>query len=313
MSKDAKDVIRCIAEFLEAWGRPVNRTQIAKILGVSKRHVQQCLNATPEPKAAAPVLSRPVTIYDSATDNAGRPGTFADFLSLCLQTRETVERMRKMSPDGAKQMKRTLPAATISGQFEPTRSVANLRSHSGRVCLDCDNVTDCGALRTLLASMDCVAYCSRSVSGRGVFAVVAIAYPERHAEQYESLRRIFTRRGYEIDSQCKDVTRLRFVSYDPGARFRREPALFRGLADPAGAKLTKDHATASTPTVNARSVAASATDDDLRRAEILCGEIVNSGINLTENYNDWVEMGFALADFGEAGRELFHAVSSVSG
>ena len=33
--------------------------------------------------------------------------------------------------------------------------------------------------------------------------------------------------------------------------------------------------------------------------------------DLTDGYSKWVEIGMALANLGEAGREFFHAVSSV--
>lgn len=56
------------------------------------------------------------------------------------------------------------------------------------------------------------------------------------------------------------------------------------------------------------------TDNDhLRTMDDLAEEVVRRGLNLTEDYNDWIKMGFAIADEkGEQGRQLFHQVSSTS-
>lgn len=51
-----------------------------------------------------------------------------------------------------------------------------------------------------------------------------------------------------------------------------------------------------------------ATIDKVAR---LTEEVVRLGIDLTDGYSKWVEIGMALANLGEAGREFFHAVSSV--
>lgn len=51
-----------------------------------------------------------------------------------------------------------------------------------------------------------------------------------------------------------------------------------------------------------------ATHDKVAR---LTEVVVRRGIDLTDGYSNWVEIGMALANLGEAGREFFHAVSSV--
>lgn len=43
----------------------------------------------------------------------------------------------------------------------------------------------------------------------------------------------------------------------------------------------------------------------------LTEEIVRRRIDLTDGYSKWVEIGMALANLGEGGREFFHAISSV--
>ena len=47
--------------------------------------------------------------------------------------------------------------------------------------------------------------------------------------------------------------------------------------------------------------------------EVITRRIEVSGIDLTANYNNWLNVGFALADeFGESGRDYFHRLSLLN-
>ena len=62
----------------------------------------------------------------------------------------------------------------------------------------------------------------------------------------------------------------------------------------------------------AASVPAEATDASAR-VEALIDALRSSGTDITADYNDWLKVGFALAgEFGEAGRQYFHAVSALN-
>lgn len=158
------------------------------------------------------ILDTPISIYDSVTDRSGHVGTLGDFLRLCIANKENVNRLRRsMSDDEKKQIKTQLPAATISGVFEPTRATKNLTQHSGMICVDIDHCEDCGAVIRQLADIDICAYVSRSVSGHGVFAIIPLAYPDKHKQQFEALRRYLRDFGIDLDRQCSDITRLRVM------------------------------------------------------------------------------------------------------
>ena len=51
-------------------------------------------------------------------------------------------------------------------------------------------------------------------------------------------------------------------------------------------------------------------NSDLRHAELVVERIESSHTDITRVYQDWVNIGFALASLGEEGRELFHRVSA---
>ena len=67
----------------------------------------------------------------------------------------------------------------------------------------------------------------------------------------------------------------------------------------------------STPPTS--SVTRQPTSDTSEQLEALVQAIVAHGINLTEDYNDWLRVGFALAgELGEGGRTYFHRLSQMS-
>lgn len=48
------------------------------------------------------------------------------------------------------------------------------------------------------------------------------------------------------------------------------------------------------------------------RVESLIAQLKASSTDITPTYEDWLKVGFALAgEFGEAGRQYFHAISSL--
>ena len=64
--------------------------------------------------------------------------------------------------------------------------------------------------------------------------------------------------------------------------------------------------------VQATTVTTPATDS-ATRVEALISLLQQSHVDITNGYNDWLKVGFAIADeFGESGRQYFHAVSSVN-
>ena len=76
----------------------------------------------------------------------------------------------------------------------------------------------------------------------------------------------------------------------------------------APAKIT----TGSTPAAT-NNVLNSSTDDKLSEVTAIAKRIVENGKDITQGYQNWVRLGFALADgLGEAGRDIFHRLSQMN-
>lgn len=194
-------------------------------------------------------------------------------------------------------IKSTLPAVTISGTFSPSRANANLKQHSGWICLDFDqkgnpDITDWPALRNALAGFANVLFAALSASGKGVFLIIPILYPEYHLEHFLSLEIDFASIGLTVDKACKDVSRLRGISFDPDAVINPRAETYRKYYQAAQVKRTY-------PTMNGT-----------ERIDLLIKKLINAGVDITTDYSDWFELGRALANvYGESGRGYFHQLS----
>lgn len=204
--------------------------------------------------------------------------------------------------------KQQLPGATLSGYFAERRKTDLLTRHSGYICLDIDNqdntgISDFSQIVFVLRHRPEVACVMRSCSGAGFFALVRLAHPERHKEQFRALYRDYFNMGIHLDRSCSDVTRLRFASFDMDPYISASVVAYEGIDD--GSRLLAPRQTLATmqPIRGTNSV-----EDDVER---LVRKIERQGIDITADYHEWVAVGFALATLGEAvGRSYFHRVSA---
>lgn len=213
-----------------------------------------------------------------------------------------VEAIRSTTdPAKRKVLKTALPAVTISGTFK-VRKHEGLIKHSERICIDIDSkqnpsIENWSVLRTTLGSWKEVEFSALSASGQGVFVVVVISTPEYHLEHFNALKRAFKNQGIVIDSSCKDLPRLRFMSYDSSAIHNKKVKPFQ---------LTYREPKQDYRLVNSYL----SIKDDLERT---INSIVSDSIDITESYVDWFAIGCALAnEYGEHGRYHFHRLSQLN-
>ena len=166
------------------------------------------------------------SMFASLADARPKTVTLADLRMLISEGKcaELVNRIRA-EPDKARrsEFKRGLPCVTVSGEFAGGHKAEHLVRHSGLLCVDFDGADNpCLAghaeeWRDRLTKDESVMLAFVSASGNGVAAVCRIE-PERHAESFDAARDHFkVVYGLEADRSCRDVSRLRFLSHDPGA------------------------------------------------------------------------------------------------
>ena len=250
------------------------------------------------------IFDRKISWFTSMRDVEPKDTTLGEFLAMGVEYREQLERLRSCrNADERKYLKIQLPQATISGVFQGMRKADNLVAHSGLICVDIDakdnpDVSDFEHLKeNVLSRIEEVAYAAHSVGGKGYFVILKLAYPGRHAAQCRELKKDFTKYGITIDGSCSDVSRLRCLSYDEAPFVNDDASLYKGVEE-----APKRIAQPFRPRY-------SFTDDTDERVYMACMEIKRRHIDMTENYDDWINLGFSLASLGEEGREYFHIVS----
>jgi len=207
-------------------------------------------------------------------------------------------------------IKAGLPCITPSGTFSK-RNLSGLIKHSGIICLDIDadhnpHITDFEQQRNELCNLVNVAYCSLSASGRGVFCLIPLQYPEMHKQHFEALKINFERQGITIDKSCGDITRLRGYSYDHKAYINKNAKVYGQLCEN---KIKSSLAPLRTkPNYEFKE-----RFDTKDKVAVILTKIQETGTDITGDYNQWFKIGCALAnEFGDEGREMFHAVSQFS-
>ena len=243
-----------------------------------------------------------VSVYNGVTDNTGTRIPLGTFL-FCKEYKDDILRLRAVfDKEKRNALKRSLPQATISGVFSPTRAKNNLSQHSGLICVDIDakdnpDILDWETLKQDLSVLPQIAYCALSVSGKGLFLVIPLRYPEKHLQQFRQLQIDFRKMGIMIDSACSDITRLRCLSYDEHPIINENATLYEGV-------YVEKPKHKSFPTCFIYE-----GENTSAEVAVCCRKIQQCGIDITASYDDWLKVGCALATLGESGRSLFHICS----
>lgn len=250
------------------------------------------------------ILNIEVSAFENATSVVPKNVDLFQWLTT-ENNKSLVEKIRNAVDSNLRsQLKKQLPCITPSGIFKK-RAKNELKKHSGFICIDIDikdnkELENFHDLKDLIKDLDCVAYCSLSVSGEGNFALIPLSNTEKHKEHFESLKVDFKTCGIEIDSSCSDVSRLRFASYDEKPYINLNAKPYNKIIPVKSSKsfvVKKINATMN-PTGISGDV------------EKLINEIESKEVDITENYKTWFAIGCSIAKkFGENGREYFHRIS----
>lgn len=245
------------------------------------------------------IFTRRVSVFAKATDT--KPIATATLLQ-AVTSQKVIRKVEEYRNSGDKSLKLSIPCFIPSGTFSERKDEA-LIEHSGVICIDVDakdntHVSNFQDLKKLISQIPYVAYCGLSVGGKGYFILIPIKYPDKHREQFKACCEDFERCGIVVDHSCVNVSRLRFMSYDPDAYFNENATIYTRIYQERKA----------VPKYN--KVYGSNTGSDVER---LISEIQSRGIDITGGYQQWLEIGAAIAsEFGESGRSYFHAVSQYS-
>jgi len=222
----------------------------------------------------------------------------------------------KNSPD-RKAAKMNLGYFVFTGCFDK-RSTQSIKSYSQFLHFDLDHVsedrTKLEAIKLQIFNTDglsvVMAFVSPSEDGlKLVVQTDGITSPDTYKIAWAAWVEAFKKKlpyiadNCIIDATLIDISHPCFISYDKDLIITDMPKKpFKWSSTPRRKKNVsqgKEMPNKSIPDELAR---------DYNRALLAVEDIEDSGIDITSDYNDWRDVGFALNQLGEYGRPLFHRV-----
>lgn len=251
-------------------------------------------------------MTETVSIYENSFDSKGKTCGLAGIMEAIKTGRwkDKVEKVRATVDEKERsKLKQQIPALTPSGLFSE-RKESGLISHSNRLAVDFDLKDNAALQEGLQAVKEALCqdkyseYVALSVSGKGLFVICRID-GSRHAESFVFLESYYKETyGLTIDKSCKDVSRLRFISYDP--ELFHNPNAETVNVPESKPEHKPEHGTHQDTGYDNKAV---------MDAIVKSGRVIGD-----DSYGDWLKIGLALASaFGESGRQYFHDLSSRSG
>jgi predicted P-loop ATPase len=190
--------------------------------------------------------------------------------------------------------KKTAPLVTISGSFSARKDDA-LRKHSNYIAIDIDNLEDAAATKDRIGSDPYLYAAFISISGKGLCLIIKID-GTRHLDAFNGIAAyLYNEYQLIVDQSGKNVSRARFISYDPFIIQNSKSATFKKYLPKK-----KEYKQAKVVVIK--------SDFDA-----IIDQMDKKGLNLCEDYSEWIRICYALvSEFQEQGREYFHTLSSHS-
>jgi predicted P-loop ATPase len=220
--------------------------------------------------------------------------TFSDFLEK-IKDGFWQDQVLKYRNEKTPESKKALPYVTISGLFKE-RNSSLLTQHSGFIAIDIDGLKDINFVREQICCDNNFYATFVSCGGSGLCAIAKVN-PKLHLESFNYLSKyLYTKYNIiEVDEKCKDVSRARFVSYDPDLYINKDAIEVQVKAYAKDKKEATSYVFVESEFTN------------------VIKNIIDQKVDVTSDYGDWINIGFALAGkFGENGRSYFHALSSLN-
>ena len=208
--------------------------------------------------------------------------------------------------DAAKRgaIKDTLPAVSISANFPDKRHAKSAHTVTSLIQIDIDKVNDPEQLKTQICADPHTLACFVSPSGNGVKAIVRTDASAKvdgaqldklneHKSIYAIAQRYYKQHfNVQIDTQCSDISRVMYYSYDPEIYINLDATPLQELQELQELKSKSKQKAKRIP----------------KKVLDIVEQIESSGVSLS--YDDRFKMGMSFVnEYGEQGRELFHRIS----
>jgi len=265
------------------------------------------------------IMKMKVSLYKRVTTNKScNTITIDDYLhKLTPAARKVITELRKVNETNPKLAKinkcEELPCITISGVFEGERQADEVTEQNPIICIDIDDLPEgmtWDEVKKKVFELPYVFYVSLSARGEGVFALVHYNMKNSLLNTFYALEQDMKEMGIIIDRSCKDICRLRFVSYDEDALEKTgEIEMYDKVLEKPG--YVEYNKTEYKKSEHQRySTEGDVYIDDYFTLKVIAYLIKHCGYR-ADTYDEWLMDGFRLATF-EYGYNLFMYLSQKS-
>jgi len=208
---------------------------------------------------------------------------------LILKIRNTEDKEKRTK------LKAGLPAVIFGGLFKNNRQKASLIEKSGLIGLDIDglDVSEFKQVRQMLQNDPYSKVVNVSAGGKGFCVVMKYKVTNDFTQTFAAIEKYYSEEyGIVLDTACKDINRLRFISYDPDI-----------YENPKSRTWTQTFKEQEVKKHEKIIMVQSDFDEIIKQVQL-------QNVDLSDDdYSKYRALGFAISDsFGESGRDYFHIV-----
>ena len=233
-----------------------------------------------------------------------------DALILGLSHKKEIDNCRLLKSQGKeneyREEKKKLPSYTATATYKGERKEINMTSYNNVIVVDIDHLQDVERAKEDIKKMPFVLYCAKSVGGCGLFALVRVGGTIQDFKAYwMALKEDFKNLGYAIDESCKDVSRLRFVSYDEKPYINYQATQYNKKKV---CVIPSNHYQAAQPNKNL------SNDSVMADLKNIMEDVQQNHLQLSRSHSDTLYLSNVLSSLcGEQGRKYLHIIRRQRG
>lgn len=244
--------------------------------------------------------------------------TYLHDLQSYEKTKETIMTLRAIDDEEAqkKYKQNNVIGATISGVFGESRCKNQIIETNNIMCVDVDEADNKELFkqygveeikRRIFEEFDFVYAVCLSCRGKGFFFIVPIPDVKYINELYTGMYYKLKSYGITIDKHCKDISRLRFISYDPNILIKRDCQIkvFDYIDETQINEIKRQQTLRIINKINKKT-----RNDEINYLAKTVDWLISIHYDCGEHWCDWAPIGSYFKTLGEEGRQLFLKLSS---
>lgn len=212
-----------------------------------------------------------------------------------------------------------LIGVTISALLGENRNSNNVIQHNNLMCVDVDEEDnkelfaeyDIEEIKRIIFDLDFVYSVCLSCRGKGFYFIVPIPDSKDIDIYYTSMYYKLKKYSLNIDKHCKDVTRIRFGSYDENILIK-EDCEIKVFDEVSEEQINEKRMELESVKRIMLKKNAQTHNEQIQFLRRTVDYLIRKGFDTGKHWAEWATVGKYLKTLGEDGRELFHRLSETS-